>query len=367
MTQKIVIAGFGDTGVLTAAHLKRKYAITAISAKPLLISGQELGSRLARLSEWEENYLMPFSKFPQLDDVEILQGKAAGIRPANNELIMGEKTIAYDVLVIASGTTNGFWRTAEIEDESTVRQNMETLAAAIKSAPDIAIIGGGPTAVSTASNVKEVHPEKPVHLFYPRGFPLHGYAEKTRAFVAKRLTDQGVELHPNHRAALPKTAPLPVLEKGTVSFETGQPDFAASAILWAVGQITPNNDFIPKDMLNADGYVQVKPTFQSAAHDNIFSIGDIAATDPNRSSARNMGYQLLAKNIDAYLSGRPSKMKPFKPPEHRWGSVLGIQNEGLRIFTPKGTPVRISPWWVKNALYPLAVDRMIYKGIRRGK
>ena len=368
MKPKIVIAGFGDTGVLTAAHLGAKYDITAISTKPLLVSGQELGARLSRLSEWKTNYLMPFERFKQLDAVNILQGKVTKIKPAENivQMISQDGTsqeLSYDLLVIASGTRNGFWRTDKIESEADIEQDMKILFERLSVAGKIAIVGGGPTAVSTASNLKEVHPDKSVHLFYPSDLPLRGYAEKTRSFIEARLRDQDVILHSGHRAKLPSK--IGALEPGTIKFETGQDEFTADCILWAVGQIAPNNEFIPKNMLDDAGYVRVQPTLQSFAHPNIFAIGDIAATDPNRSSARNMGYQLLAKNIGAFISGRSQKMKAFKAPDKRWGSVLGIQNEGLRIFTAGGRPVRISPWWVKNMLYPLAVDRMIYKGVRR--
>lgn len=365
---KIVIAGFGDTGVLTAAHLGAKYDITAISTKPLLVSGQELGARLSRLPEWKTNYLMGFDKFKQLGGVNILQGKVTSIDPDENRLSMTDingkaEDLSYNLLVIASGTRNGFWRTDKVESQADIEQDMKTLFERLAGSDKVAIVGGGPTAISTASNLKEVHPNKDIHLFYPSALPLRGYADKTRTFIEARLREQGVILHSDHRAKLPSM--IAALEPGTISFETGQDDFAADCILWAVGQIAPNNDFIPKNMLDDAGYVRVHPTLQSDAHPNIFAIGDIAATDPNRSSARNMGYQLLAKNIGAFISGRPQKMKAFKAPDKRWGSVLGIQNEGLRIFTAGGRPVRISPWWVKNMLYPLAVDRMIYKGVRR--
>jgi len=370
MPPNIVIAGFGDSGILTAAHLGAKYDITAISTKPLLVSGQELGARLSRLPEWKRDYLMPFDKIKRLDTVEILQGKVTGIQPVQNHILMTSKDgkdqkLNYDLLVIASGTRNGFWRTANMQSEVEIDTELKTLSARLSSAKQVAIVGGGPTAVSSASNLKEVYPDKHIHLFYPRDLPLRGYPEKTRKFIDKRLSDQGVICHPQHRAHIPDD--IPILQNGTLSFETGQKDFSADCILWAVGQVRPNNDFIPDNMLDEDGFMRVKPTFQSVGHSNIFAIGDIAATDPNRSSARNMGYQLLAKNIGAFLSGKPQKMKPFKAPEHRWGSILGVQNEGLRIFTPKGHAVRISPWWVRKMLYPLAVDRMIYKGVRREK
>ena len=41
--KRVVIAGLGDSGVLTAIKLARHADVVGISAKPALVSGQELG------------------------------------------------------------------------------------------------------------------------------------------------------------------------------------------------------------------------------------------------------------------------------------------------------------------------------------
>lgn len=46
--KRVVIAGLGDVGVLTAIRLAPHFEVVGISAKPGLVSGQELGVRLAR-------------------------------------------------------------------------------------------------------------------------------------------------------------------------------------------------------------------------------------------------------------------------------------------------------------------------------
>ena len=50
--QTVVIIGMGDTGVLVATRLSRYFNVIGISTKPNLVSGQELGKRLADLSWW---------------------------------------------------------------------------------------------------------------------------------------------------------------------------------------------------------------------------------------------------------------------------------------------------------------------------
>jgi len=366
---RIVIAGFGDTGLLVAAHLRGQYDVTAISTKPMLVSGQELGARLSNLEAWKSNYLMPFAGFKRLDQVDIRHGKAVSIQSDDNQITYvssngNETTLTYDALVLATGTINGFWRDADLKTADDIQAELSNHKALIEAASTIAIIGAGPTGVSSASNIKENFPDKEVHLFLRGNSILPGYHPKSQTFVTQKLHAQNMHIHYEHHVLRLKDREKN-LQAGTVQFSSGQPDFRADCIIWATGISQPNSEFISRDLLDEDGFVRVNPYLQSPERENIFAIGDIAASDPNRSSARNMGAQKLAKNIDAFLSGKPYKMKPFAAPKHRWGSILGIQNEGMRIFTPKGSNVRVKPWSVRHILFPIFVDRMIYRGIDR--
>lgn len=370
MKPRIVIAGFGDAGLLTAAHLSKRYDITAVTTKSgALVSGQELGARLTQPDMWKGFYLLPYERVKHLAEVNILHGKATALRPQGNELIAetaaGEEVLPYDILVIASGTNNGFWRTDAVKTAIEVEAEMAAQSAKALAARRVAIIGAGPTGVSAASHIKEHNPGADVHIFLRGAEILPRYHPKARAFVSRRLADQGVQVHRGHSVILPPPAQMRDLAAGKVSFLSGQPPFDADLVLWAAGQLEPNNGFIPKDMLDGSGYVMVDEKLRAAGHDNIFAIGDIAASDENRSSARNAAYSLLAKNIAKTLSGRADKMKAFKAPKHRWGSILGIQNEGLRIFTPAGGNVKIGRWGVKNILFPVFVHKMIYRGFNK--
>jgi len=368
--KRIVIAGFGDTGTLVATHLNKSYDIVGVSTKPALISGQELGARLTKLDAWKDNYFLEFDRINQLQGVNIIQGKVKQIEPHKNTVKISNlddttEILTYDLLVIASGTRNGFWRTANVLNINEIETDLGNQADRIAKAQTVSIIGGGPTGVSAASNVKEQYPEKNVHLYFRQHKILTNYHAKTQKFITQKLTYQGVHLHPGYHVKLPDFQPFPELEPGRLNFTSNHSPIEADCILWAVGQIEPNNDFIPAGMLNSDGFVKVDPQLRVEGYNNIFAIGDIAASDPHRSSARNAGFQLVAKNIHHYLSGQESRMKKFRAPQNRWGSVLGIQKEGMRIFTPKGSNVRVRPWAVQNILFPVFVHRLIYRGIKK--
>src|SRR5215467_9590206 len=73
-SRKVVIAGLGDSGVLTAIRLARHCDVVGISAKPALVSGQELGWRLSRPEEWARANWIPFDRFRALDRVRTVHG-----------------------------------------------------------------------------------------------------------------------------------------------------------------------------------------------------------------------------------------------------------------------------------------------------
>ncbi|MGC6472841.1 MAG: FAD-dependent oxidoreductase [Parvibaculales bacterium] len=367
--KRVVIAGFGDTGVLVAAHLKSSCDITAISPKPALVSGQELGTRLSDPELWKQNYLFTYDRYRALDKVTLMHGKLSGMdtsaKTASVTLADGSvQTLPYDVLVLATGTTNGFWRTADVESLADITDTIDRRATDLAEAGTVAVVGGGPSGVSVASNLKLAHPAKHVHLFCSRDLPLPDYHPTTRRQAAARLAAQGVVLHPDHRAEMPAEAAATVTS-GTIVFANGRDDFAADRIIWTVGGCRPNNEGIAKTCLDQSGFVRVDAYLRVPDADGVFAIGDIAATDPHRSSARNAGFYQAARNIDAYLRGKPKKMRKFKAPGVKWGSIFGLQDDGLTIYSPKGKAFRLSRRFTQGFLLPVIVWRMIYRGIRK--
>jgi len=367
---KIVIAGFGEAGVLSAVHLPKTYEIVAISTKTALVSGQELGIRVTRPERWKEDFLTDFKRFKGLDGVRIVNARATGVDPAKNELILetpdGKKlTESYDILVIASGITNGFWRDDEFRDVAGIEQRLSDDAKRMADAKIIAAVGGGPCGVSSAANLAAAYPDKEIHLFHSGDVPLPGYPEPARTENLDILKQRKVHIHANRRAIAPEPARRRTIDSGTIEFSGGKPSFAADAIIWATGAAKPNTGFLPASFLDDDGYVKVEPNLLVPGHANIFAIGDVAATDKNRSSARNWAYRILVANVAALLAGKPETMQTYKAPEVRWGSVIGPQKGELKVYQPDGKIVKFAPWFVRMLLFPIAVRKMIYGGVRK--
>src|ERR1700743_2808168 len=77
--KRVVVAGLGDVGILAAIRLGKHFDVVGISVKPGLVSGQELGVRLAPPRGGARDYWIPFDRFRRLDPVRIVQGSLTAV------------------------------------------------------------------------------------------------------------------------------------------------------------------------------------------------------------------------------------------------------------------------------------------------
>jgi apoptosis-inducing factor 2 len=361
---RVVIAGLGDTGVLTAIQLARHADVVGISTKPGLVSGQELGLRLARPREWQRAYWIGFDRFRELDGARVIHGTVTGLD--TDERVVHVRAVdgtsrgePYDVLVISTGVANGFWRTPAVQDEVKVAQDLDTAHLQLASAKSVMVVGGGAAAVSSAWNVAATWPDKRVDLYFPGTEALPHHHPRVWRTLRRRFEARGVDIHGGHRAVVPDGFCSERITREPVAWSTGQPASAADAVIWAIGRVSPNTGWVPEEHRDSNGFVVVDDFLRVPGAAGVYAVGDVAATDPLRTSARARADRLLARNIRADLGhGTP---KRFKPLPRRWGSVVGVQDNRLEVFSPKGAAWTIPAW---ETLRPWLVNRSIYKGVR---
>lgn len=359
----------GDTGVLVATRLARSCDVVGISTRPALLSGQELGTRLTDPERWQRSYLVPYRRFRRLDRVRAVQGRIVSVDLDGSEVHIeradGDTSVEpYDVLVIATGASNGFWRNDRVEDLSAIDTELTAVAARLEAAATVAVVGGGATGVSVADNLARKGGTE-VHLFHSGDQPLPGYHPKVREWITSRLRDDGVQVHPRHRAVVPEGFTGDRLTTDPVAWSTGQPPFQADLTLWAVGGVRPHTTFLPPEVLDDDGFVRVDEHLRVPGRRNVFAVGDVAASDPLRSSARNWGYRVVVANVRALTGTKDEELERFDAPEYRWGSVLGVQDDGFVIVQPNGRRVRVPKRVAEPLLLRVILERFLYGGLRK--
>jgi NADH dehydrogenase FAD-containing subunit len=365
--RRVLVAGLGDSGVLAAIGLSRHADVVGISGKPGLVSGQELGMRLSRPDAWARDYWIAFDRFRGLDRVRAVHGTITAADLAANSVTVlradGSTAVErYDALIISTGVTNGFWRRPTLQSSAEVGSELVAAHESFASAESVMVIGGGAAAVSSAANLAVTWPEKRVGLFFPGERALPQHHPRTWRRVSRRLADLGVVLHPGHRAQLPDGFTGETTTSEPVHWTTGQAASCADVVLWAVGHVQPNTDWLPASVLDERGFVRVDPDLRVPGYRSVFAVGDVAATDPLRGSARNRADRLVVYNVRAFFAGR--RLRTYRPRDRRWGSVLGAQPDGLEIFAPSGHAFRFPAWSIDRVLQPWIVRRGIYRGIR---
>jgi len=72
---------------------------------------------------------------------------------------------------------------------------------------------------------------------------------------------------------------------------------------------------MPAEVLDERGFVRVTPELRVPGYLDVFALGDVAAIDPLRSSARNRADRLVAHIVRAAFGGRP--LRAYRVPTHR--------------------------------------------------
>lgn len=366
--KRVVVAGLGDAGVLAAIRLSRHADVVGISAKPALVSGQELGVRLSRPHDWARDYWIPFDRFRRLDRVRTVQATLTGV-DLGARMVFGLRedgstiTEAYDALVISTGVSNGFWRQPTLQSAAQIGAGLRAAHDRLAAAESVIVVGGGAAAVSSALNMATTWPGKRIDLYFPGESALQEYHPRTWQRLRARLTELGVGVHPGHRAVIGEGFAGDELTDDPVRWSTGQPPADADAVLWAIGRVRPNTGWLPPELLDERGFVRVRPDLRVPGQRGVFALGDVAASDPLRSSARNRGDALVARNVLAEFSGRP--LRTYRAPARRWGSLVGIQPNGLEVFLPTGHAFRFPSWSVERVVMPWFVRWGMYRGVRQ--
>jgi NADH dehydrogenase FAD-containing subunit len=367
-----VIAGAGFGGLAAAQALNRtEVEITLVDRRNYHLF-QPLLYQVATATLSPADIAQPIrSILRNQRNVTVLLGRVTGVDTAAREVLIGQRRLPYDYLIVATGARHAYfghdeWEASapglkKIEDATDIRKRILLAFEQAEAATDggdvaallnFVVIGGGPTGVELAGAIAELAKKALVADFRkiephqarvmlieagPRLLPA--FPERLSAIAERALVRLGVDV----RLGTPVTA---CDSDGVV---LGEQRIAARTVLWAAGvAASPAAKWLDADRDRA-GRVKVAADLSLPGHPEIFVIGDTAFTTdaagnplPGIAPAAKQAGLYVAKVIRARVGGRAA------PAPFHYRHLGNLATIGRRAAVADFGWVRLSGWlaWV---------------------
>ena len=246
-----------------------------------------------------------FKHYPR-SSFELIVGAASALDTTAKTVTIttasGESSQPYDILVIATGTrAQGDlpWK-ASLGGYQATKDALHKYREQVKGAKSIVIAGGGPTGVEAIGEL---------------GYEFGKSKEITLITAAPELCDDCLPVN-IARGAEKELRKLGVkIIKGVKVTSTATADGKTELVLDngekklvdlylpTVGLI-PNNEFIPKTLLDNQGYVIVDEFLRVKGVENVWAVGDISNADPSQFVYLQKQVPAATKNLDLVIKGK---------------------------------------------------------------
>ncbi|EEY14021.1 conserved hypothetical protein [Verticillium alfalfae VaMs.102] len=331
MTKTLVVLGAGVAGTSIAHRALKNTVPKAKDLKVIIVTpNTEHYWNLASVrgivpGQYDDETLFTplaaaFAQYPK-DRYELVIGSAESLNPDASTVVVrtvsgAERTIAYDALVIATGSRardDMPWKEVGTTDQTKAR--LGALRKQIAAANKIVIAGGGTTGVEVAGEVGfEFGRKKDVYFVIGQELPLEdNIREDVRRIARKELEKLGVKVIDRSKvtgareggAGTGKT----ILQLTNASGATSE--LEADAYLPTFG-LVPNTSFVPAGLLDKNGLVRQNTEFKVPGYDSLYVVGDAGDLENGTAYLAGLQATFLSKSLHHRFTGE-GKVGTYTP------------------------------------------------------
>ncbi|MUG98045.1 NAD(P)-binding protein [Scytonema sp. UIC 10036] len=344
---EVVIIGGGFGGLYTAKHLAKANVNVTLIDKRNFHLFQPLLYQVATGTLSPADISSPLrAVFSKSKNTQVLLGEVNDIDPKAQQVIMGDKVVPYDTLIVATGANHSYfgqdnWKELApglktVEDAIEMRRRIfsafelaekETDPEKRRALLTFVIVGGGPTGVELAGAIAELAyktlkedfrnidtEETKILLLQGADRILPHISPDLSQVAAASLQKLGVIIQTNTRVTN--------IENNIVTFKQGDEvtAIASKTILWAagvqgsaMGKVLAERTGVECDR---SGRVIVEPNLTIKGYKNIFVVGDLGNFSyqdgkplPGVAPVAKQQGEYVAKLIQARLLGQ--SLPPF--------------------------------------------------------
>ncbi|KAK6459723.1 uncharacterized protein RJT20DRAFT_144053 [Scheffersomyces xylosifermentans] len=238
-------------------------------------------------------------------------------------LVSNGTTLKYDNIIIASGTrsVNPAFKLDNHNDIDYTIDSIKKLGEQINIAKSIAVIGGGATGVEFVAEIAfNYGKEKDITLFTGSSYPIPNLNKSYGDKATKKLEALNVKVVNNKRAKS--------YTDTTIEFNNGIVENFDLVI--AAHKHYPNTEYLPKAVLDKDGYVDTDENYRIKKYHNAIALGDVLSMGMKSGVDLAHGQRPgVETTIDYEIFENSSvKLKSYK----KWGNILLVpigKNDGV--------------------------------------
>ncbi|QXE21451.1 NADH dehydrogenase [Richelia sinica FACHB-800] len=246
------------------------------------------------------------SVFSKSKNTKVLLGEVSDIDPKTQQVVMGDQSISYDTLIVATGANHSYfgkdnWQELApglktVEDAIEMRRRIFMAFEAAEKETDLekrralltfVIVGGGPTGVELAGAIAELAYQtlkedfRNVDTSEAKILLLQG-GNRILPHISPELSEEATSALQKLGVVIQTQTRVTNIENDIVTFKKGDEvqEVASKTILWAAGvQGSPMGRILAERTgveCDRSGRVIVEPDLSIKGYNNIFVIGDLA-------------------------------------------------------------------------------------------